>query len=91
MQISVRLGGRPEDTVGDWDAGVASVGHHELATQRRTRLRVEQDHAAIGAAQASRDVLLEHQQVVQVIGGHEGRRAHINQASLDQLERRMGA
>ena len=35
--------------------------------------------------------MLEHQQVVQVVGRHEGGRAHIDQPSLDQLERRMGA
>jgi len=66
------MGHRPEHAVGDGDAGVASVGNHELAAEGRARLDVEQDHPAIGTAQTSRHVVLEHQQVVQVVGGHDG-------------------
>ena len=66
------MGHRPEHTVGDGYARVAPVGNHELATQGRARLDVEQDHPAIGTAQTSRHVVLEHQQVVQVVGGHDG-------------------
>ena len=39
----------------------------------------------------SGDVMLEHQQVVQIVGRHEGGRSHVHQPSLDVSERGMGA
>ena len=34
---------------------------------------------------------LEHQQVVEIVGRHEGGRSHVHEPSLDVLERGMGA
>jgi len=62
-----------------------------VTTQCGACLGVEKDHAAVGAPHAPRDVMLEQQQVVEVVCGYEGGWADVDQPSLDQLERRMGA
>jgi len=91
VEVPVRVGGRPEDAVRDRNAGVAAVGHDELATQCGACFRVQEYDAAIRAAHAARHIVLEQQQVVQVVRRNECRRADIEQPSFDQIERRMGA
>ena len=91
VEISVRVQRRPEDAVGNRDAGVAPVGHNELATQRGPRLGVQQDHSAIRAADGPRYFMLEQQQVVEVVRRYQCRRSDIDQPSLDRVECWMGA
>jgi hypothetical protein len=47
---------------------------------------MEQNRPAIRAPHASGDVMLEHQQVVQIVGRHKGGRSHVHQPSLDVLD-----
>jgi hypothetical protein len=70
---------------------MAPVGYHELAPERRARLRIEQDGPAIRTPYAPGDVMLEHEQVVQVVGRHEGGGAHVHEPALDTVERGVGA
>ena len=91
VEITVGVRHRAEDAIGDRNAGSASVGHDELATQVGTGFRVQQDDAPVRAAHAPRNVMLEQQQIVEIVRRYEGRRADIDQPSLDQLERGMGA
>ena len=85
-QIPIRVGCRSEDAIGDRNAGVPPVGNDELAAKRRARVRGDEDRTPVCPARASCEVMLEHEQVVQVVGGHEGGRTHVDQPTLDVLQ-----
>ena len=68
-----------------------AVGDHELAAECRSAVRGEENGSPVGPARAPSHIVLEHEQVEQLVGGHERRRPNVNESPLDAIERGMGA
>lgn len=83
--------GGPEHAIRDRHARMPAIRDDELPAERRPGVGVEQDRSPIRPTQAAGVIVLEHQQVPQLIGGHERGRSHIDESSFDAHDRRVRA
>jgi hypothetical protein len=63
-----------------------AVGDHELAAERGSRIRVEQNRASVGATSAAGDVVLHHEEIQELIGRHDRGGAHVDQPPFHARE-----